>query len=131
MQKPSFSNPGTVAAPDGHFSQSATVPSNSRFLFISGQVPSDIEGQHVGIGDMRLQAEQVFSNLQAILSAHQADFSNVAKVTIYTTRIDLVEDIMAVRKHFYGPVQPASTLVEVSALGDPDWWLEVEMTAVV
>jgi 2-iminobutanoate/2-iminopropanoate deaminase len=131
MQKPSFSNPSTVAAPDGHFSQSATVLGGSRLLFISGQVPRDIHGHNVGIGDMRLQAEQVFANLEAILRAHQADFSNVAKVTLYTTRMDLVADIMEVRKRFYGPVQPASTLVEVSALGEPDWWLEVEMTAVI
>jgi 2-iminobutanoate/2-iminopropanoate deaminase len=131
VEKPSFSNPDTVAAPDGHFSQSATVSANSRFLFISGQVPRALDGSNVGVGDMRSQAEQVFMNLELILRAHRADFSNVAKVTLYTTRIDLVQDIMEVRKRFYKAAQPASTLVEVSALGDPDWWLEVEMTAVI
>jgi 2-iminobutanoate/2-iminopropanoate deaminase len=131
MEKPKFLNPDTVAAPEGHYSQSATVSANSQFLFISGQVPRASDGSNVGMGDMRVQAEQVFTNLEAILRAHQADFSNVAKVTLYTTRIDLVQEILDVRKRFYGAAQPASTLVEVSALGDPDWWLEVEVTAVI
>ena len=39
--------------------------------------------------------------------------------------------MVAVRSRFYGGASPASTAVEVSAPGDPDWLLEVELVAAV
>jgi len=78
---------------------------------------------------MSRQAEQVFLNLQAALSAHGADFENVVKATLYITRMDLAHEVVVVRERFYGPSKPASTFVGVTALNDPEWWLEVELVA--
>jgi enamine deaminase RidA (YjgF/YER057c/UK114 family) len=122
-------NPRTVAAPDGHFSQSTLVHENTKLLFVSGQVPRNLQGDSVGVGSMTAQAEQVFLNVQNVLAAHGADFASVVKATIFVTRMDLVDDLMQVRSRFYGPHKPASTLVGVTALGNPDWWLEVEVIA--
>jgi enamine deaminase RidA (YjgF/YER057c/UK114 family) len=125
------SNPNTVAPPDGHFSQCVVVPAQTTLLFISGQVSRDQAGQTVGQGNMTQQAEQVFSNLQLILAAHGATFEHVFKVTLFITRMDLANEVVAVRKRFYGDSRPASTFVGVTALNDPDWWLEVEVVASV
>ncbi len=125
------SNPVAVAAPRGHFSQCVVVPAATKLLFISGQVPRGKDGRSVGIGNMTLQAEQVFANLEALLSAHGASFRNVLKVTLFVTRMDLVHEIADVRKRFYGGSRPASTLIGVTALNDPEWWLEVEMIAAI
>jgi 2-iminobutanoate/2-iminopropanoate deaminase len=124
-------NPTTVAAPDGHFSQSTIVQENTKLLFVSGQVPRNLQGHSVGAGNMTAQAEQVFLNIQNVLAAHGVDFAWVVKVTIFVTRIDLVDELMKVRSQFYGPHKPASTLVGVAALGNPDWWLEVEVVAAI
>jgi 2-iminobutanoate/2-iminopropanoate deaminase len=98
-------------------------------LFISGQVPRDIEGNTVGVGNMTQQAEQVFSNLKAALEAHGASFENVVKATLFVTRMDLAHQVVAVRERFYGTCKPASTFVGVTALNEPEWWLEVELIA--
>lgn len=123
------SNPDNLAQPDGHFSQCTLVQAGTSLLFISGQVPRDTEGRTVGIGDMNRQAEQVFGNLQAALNAHGAGFENVVKATIYVTRMDLAHEVVVVRERFYGKSKPASTFVGVTALNDPEWWLEVELVA--
>jgi enamine deaminase RidA (YjgF/YER057c/UK114 family) len=123
------SNPPTVAAPDGHFSQCVVVPAGTPMLFISGQVARAQDGSTVGQGNMTVQAETVFANLQAILTAHNATFANVLKVTLFITRMELAGEVVEVRQHFYGASKPASTFVGVTALNDPDWWLEVEMVA--
>jgi 2-iminobutanoate/2-iminopropanoate deaminase len=122
-------NPSSVAQPDGQFSQAAIVEAGTRLIYISGQVPRAIDGFTVGAGNMTAQAEQVFENLRAILGEYGAGFENVVKATIFVTDIDRAAEVMAVRSRFYGSAAPASTFVAVSALGDRDWLLEIEMIA--
>jgi 2-iminobutanoate/2-iminopropanoate deaminase len=126
-----ISNPDSVAAPDGQFSQCVVVSAGVKLLFISGQVPRNVNGDTVGVGDVTVQAEQVFHNLQAILRAHGATFANAVKATIFVTDMKRSGEVTAVRTKFYVGSAPASTFVEVSALGDPDWLLEVELVAAV
>ncbi len=78
---------------------------------------------------MRAQAEQVFDNLGRVLRAHGAGFEHLLKVTLFVARMDLVGEVMEARQRHYGDSRPASTLVGVAMLGDPDWWLEVEAVA--
>jgi 2-iminobutanoate/2-iminopropanoate deaminase len=125
----SASNPTSVAQPDGQFSQVVEVSAGTRLLFISGQVPRGLDGATVGQGSMAVQAEQVFRNLEAILQAYGTNFANAVKATIYVTDMSLAAEVVAIRAQFYGAAAPASTFVEVSALGDPRWMLEVELIA--
>jgi 2-iminobutanoate/2-iminopropanoate deaminase len=127
----SISNPPKVAASDGHFSQAVEVTAGNRLLFISGQVPRDVNGATVGKGDMTAQADQVFANLRDILAAHGSGFDRAIKATIFVSDVALVPQLMAVRQRYYGAAKPASTLVAVSALGHPHWLLEVELIAEV
>ena len=73
----------------------------------------------------------LFRSLEAILRAHGSDFSNAIKATVFVTDIQRAGEVTAVRQKYYGDAKPASTFVEVSALGDPDWMLEVELIAAV
>ncbi len=123
------SNPPSVAQPDGQFSQVVEVSAGTPLLFISGQVPRDANGDTVGEGSMAQQAEQVFRNLDAILKSNGTHFGNAIKATIFVTDMTLASDVVAARARFYGAAAPASTFVEVSALGDPRWMLEVELIA--
>jgi 2-iminobutanoate/2-iminopropanoate deaminase len=122
-----FSNPATVAQPDGDFSQAVIIPAGTKLLLVSGQVPRALNGDTVGIGNMTAQAEQVFDNLRLILAAHDATFADSVKATIFVTDMTRADEVTAVRQHFYGDAKPASTFVGVNALGDPDWLLEIEL----
>ena len=102
-------------------------------LYLSGQVPVDVDGQLVGEGDFAAQAQQVFSNLRLALAAVGADFSNVVKMTTYIVnyRPELREALGAARTAAMGQALPASTLVGVQALAMPGYMIEVEAIAVV
>ena len=126
-----MSNPKGVTEPAGQYSQAAQVSFNSNLLFISGQGPQNVNGKTVGVGNMTAQAEQVFKNLQAILEAHGSSFEKVIKATIYITDMSLLAEFNAMRLKYYGTAKPASALVEVTALVDPNWMLEVELIALV
>jgi enamine deaminase RidA (YjgF/YER057c/UK114 family) len=101
-------------------------------LYIAGQVGADATGKIAGSG-MVEQLEQVLKNLQTALKSQGADFSHIARITIYTTDVDAFRapDAAAVRARYFGTHLPASTLVGVARLASPDFKVEIEATAVL
>jgi enamine deaminase RidA (YjgF/YER057c/UK114 family) len=101
-------------------------------LYIAGQVGADASGKVAGSG-MVEQLEQVLKNLQTALKSQGADFSHIARITIYTTDVDAFRapDAAAVRARYFGTHLPASTLVGVARLASPDFKVEIEATAVL
>jgi enamine deaminase RidA (YjgF/YER057c/UK114 family) len=129
--KPRFLNPSTLPASRG-YTQIVEVPAGSRLAYISGQVPLDREGNLVGAGDFRRQAEQVFANLARALAAVGATFADVVKINYYVRDISHLAELRAVRdQHVNVSAPPASTLVEVPHLFRHDVLLEVEAVAAV
>jgi reactive intermediate/imine deaminase len=98
-------------------------------LFISGQVAWDANGQVVGRGDPVRQAEQVFANISTILGAHAATFENIIKVTVFVTDLSWFEELSDIRVRLFSGLPPASTIVQVVSLVDPDLLIEVEAVA--
>lgn len=100
-------------------------------LFVSGQVPYGLDGELVGAGDFRAQAEQVFANLGAILEDGGSGFDRIAKLTVFFT--DIARDLPVFRevrdRHIAAEHATASSAVEVSKLFRPGLLLEVEAVA--
>ena len=132
MEKQFFNPKGLMASPA--FSQVATVRGGSKTIFISGQVALGDDMKLVGKGDIRAQTRKVFENMQAALAAAGATFDDVIKVTYYIVgyRPELLGPIREVRSEFLPKKNPpASTLVGVEALFEPDVLIEVEAIAIV
>ena len=126
------SNPETVAAPIGTYSQAVRVETGDAvWISISGQIAIDTEGNLVGPGDLRAQTRQVFENLNAILEANGATFADVVKIGTYLTTLDDLAGMREVRGEYLTAEPPASTAVQVVALVVPDAMIEVDLFAVV
>jgi reactive intermediate/imine deaminase len=126
------SNPETVAAPIGTYSQAVRVETGDAvWISISGQIAIDIDGNLVGPGDVRAQTRQVFENLNAILEANGATFADVVKIGTYLTTLDDLAGMREVRGEYLTAEPPASTAVQVVALVVPDAMIEVDLLAVV
>jgi len=123
-------NPPTLSTPTG-YTHVVEVSGPARTVYISGQIALDRGGNVVGAGDMKAQAEQVFKNLEAALTAGGAKFADVVKMNTYTTDISQIQAIREVRGKYFGQVAPASTLVQVVHLARPELLLEIEVVAVV
>jgi reactive intermediate/imine deaminase len=95
-------------------------------LCVSGQVAIDQDGNVVGVGDFRAQAEQVFRNLKAVIEAAGGTMNDILKTTTFITDIANRPLLAEVREKFYGPEPPASTLVVISSLVRPELLIEVE-----
>ena len=126
------SNPDTVAAPVGTYSQAVRVETGDAvWINVSGQIAIDLEGNLVGSGDLRAQTRQVFENLRAILEAHGATFADVVKIGTYLTTLDDLAGMREVRSEYLTSEPPASTAVQVVALVVPDALIEIDLVAVV
>lgn len=123
-----FLTPNTLPTIPG-FSQIVKVTGGT-IIYLSGQVALNTSGQLVGRGDFAAQAEQVFENLKAALAAAGADFSHVVKLNTYLLDRVNLPVLRDVRDRFVNTqTPPASTLVLVSGLAQPDFLLEIEAIA--
>ena len=126
------SNPNSVAAPMGTYSQAVRVETGDAvWLHVSGQIAIDLEGNLVGPGDVRAQTRQVFENLKAILAANGATFADVVKIGTYLTTLEDLAGMREVRSEYLTAEPPASTAVQVVALVVPDALIEIDLVAVV
>lgn len=110
------------------FSQVVVVATeNYKTLHISGQIG---EGN-----DLEKQTFATFRNLEILLKECGATFQDVVKMSTYIVNFNPEIDLpifRKVRKEFLGNENyPASTLVGVSVLGNRDWLIEIEATAVL
>lgn len=124
-----FNAPGVVK-PFGIFSGAAWQP-EGKVLHISGQVSQEVDGATVGVGDITAQTRQVLNNIDKILASVGGQLSDIVKVTVFVTDMSMLEEIHRVRSEFFDPPYPASSLVQVVGLVDPDFLIEIEAVAVI
>lgn len=100
-------------------------------IFISGQVPVLPDGTVVPPEDVAGQVEAVFANLGRALAAAGSTWSQVVKLTYFVVDIADLTTVRAVRdRHIDLASPPASTLVQVAALVNPDFRVEIDAVAV-
>ena len=122
-------NPAGLSTPTG-YSHVVSVR-GGRTIYIAGQVAFDAQGQLVGKGDLAAQTRQVFANLETALKAAGATFANVVKTNYYMRDASQVAVVREIRSKYFTSALPASTLVEVPRLAQPDFLIEIEVVAVV
>jgi 2-iminobutanoate/2-iminopropanoate deaminase len=96
------------------------------WLFVSGLTARSDE---VGSQGIVAQAEVVLNRLQGVLEAEGGSLADVIRVTVYVTTLEGLMDVHELRHWYFGGALPASTLVQVSALVQPELLIEIEAIA--
>lgn len=85
-------------------------------LFLSGQIPLDpLSGQIVG-NTIDQQTQQIFKNMNSVLSAAGYSLDDVVKTTVFLTNIDDFATVNAVYGRYFTTEAPARSAVAVMAL---------------
>jgi len=129
-----YLNPKELGAAPKFYSHAVSIAGPGKLIYVSGQVSWGPDGRVVGAGDMRAQCEQVFKNLTNVLRAAGAGWGDIIKMNAYMVNLN-AENVAAfreIRSGYLKPGQlPASTLVGVTSLVQPELLLEVEVVAAV
>ncbi|MFJ5732635.1 RidA family protein [Streptomyces paradoxus] len=124
-------NPVTWSVEMG-FNQGEVVSGHSRTLYISGQTAMNKEGKPEHDGDMAAQLALSIDNIEAVLAEAGMSLSNLVRLNVYTTDVDLLFQHYGVLAGRLGAarVSPTTTMLGVTRLAIPGQMVELEGTAV-
>src|SRR3954468_8352376 len=120
-----------ISKPNGHFSQATVIEAKGRLVFISGMTARRPDGTIAGIGDITEQTRQVCENIKAALEAAGGTLNNVCPLDVYVRNMEHFEAIHKVRREYFKPPLPASTMVEVTKMVSPEYLIEISAIAVL
>ena len=98
---------------------------------VTGTASVGDDGEIVGVGDAYVQAKRCIEIIEKALNEAGSGLSDVVRTRIFVTDISQWEAIGRAHREAFADIRPATTMVEVSQLIDPDMLVEIEADAIV
>ena len=98
-------------------------------IYVTGTTAIDETGAVVGVGDAYAQTVQIFKNIEGALTRLGAGLEHIVRTRMFVTDISRWEEYGRAHGEILREVMPATTMVEVSRLIDPQMLIEIEVDA--
>ncbi len=99
------------------------------WLAVSGTTGFDENGLIVGRGQMYVQARQAIANIAMALERAGMTLAEVVRTRMFVTDMERFGEVARAHLEAFGANPPASTIVEVRRLVNPDMMIEIEADA--
>lgn len=100
-------------------------------LWVAGTTATNENDEVVGKGDAGAQTRYILAKIERALKEGGATMNDVVRTRIFATDISQWEAIGKAHGEVFANIRPASTMVEVSKLIDPDHLVEIEVDAFI
>ncbi len=100
------------------------------YVHVSGTTAMTPTGL-AGKGDPYAQTIQALRTIEAALKQAGATLSHVVRTRLYLAKMDQWQEVGRAHGEVFGAIKPATTMVEVSKLIDPEMLVEIEADAIV
>lgn len=100
-------------------------------VWVAGTTASDVSGTVVAVGSAGEQTRYILQKIERALAETGASLRDVVRTRLYVTNIADWQAVGSVHGEFFGDIRPASTMVEVAKLVDPQHLVEIEVDAFV
>ncbi|WP_445710257.1 RidA family protein [Flavobacterium sp.] len=97
---------------------------------VSGTTATGKDGTIIGINDPYLQTKTIIETAKNVLENMGSRLADVVRTRIYTTDISRWEEIGKAHGEYFGSIKPATAMVEISGLVNPEMLVEIEFTAI-
>ena len=98
---------------------------------VTGTVAVDDDGEVVGRDDPYEQSRFVIRKIEKVLQRAGASLKDVIRTRMFVTDISKWEEYGKAHGEFFKEIKPCTSMIEVSALIDPAFLVEIEATAII
>jgi enamine deaminase RidA (YjgF/YER057c/UK114 family) len=98
---------------------------------VTGTVATGDDGQVVGKGNPYEQTKFIYQRIEKVLQQAGASMKDVVRVRMFVTDISRWQEYGKAHSEFFLSIKPCNTMVEISALIEPDYMIEIEATAII
>ncbi|MGZ8559169.1 MAG: RidA family protein [Chitinophagaceae bacterium] len=98
---------------------------------VTGTVAADENSLLVGNDDAYAQTKFIVEKIEKILQQAGASLKDIVRTRMFVTDISRWEEYGKAHGEFFKDIRPCTSMIEISALIEPGYLIEIEATAII